>query len=140
MRAEDPVGKETILLVEDGLGLRLIIQSILQELGYQVIAAANANEALDLWVSHRNAVDLLLTDLVMPESMSGQQLAQRLRSERPELKVLYTSGFEIDPDENGEEIVPGVNFLKKPFRRDTLIKAVRRSLDSGVGVLSRSAK
>src|SRR5437660_6892011 len=132
MRAEDPVGKETILLVEDGLGLRLIIQSILQELGYQVIAAANANEALDLWVSHRNAVDLLLTDLVLPESMSGQQLAQRLRSERPELKVLYTSGFEIDPDESSEEIVAGVNFIYKPFRRETLIKAVRRSLDSGV--------
>jgi len=132
MRAEDPVGKETILLVEDGLGLRLIIQSILQELGYQVIAAANANEALDLWVSHRNAVDLLLTDLVLPESMSGQQLAQRLRSERPELKVLYTSGFEIDPDESSEEIVAGVNFIHKPFRRETLIKAVRRSLDSGV--------
>ena len=140
MRAEDPVGKETILLVEDGLGLRLIIQSILQELGYQVIAGANANEALDLWADYRDGVDLLLTDLVMPESISGQQLAQRLRSERPQLKVLYTSGFEIDPDENGEEIVPGVNFLKKPFRRDTLIKAVRRSLDSGVGVLSRSAK
>ena len=134
MRVEDPVGKETILLVEDGLGLRLIIQSILQELGYQVIAAVNANEALDLWASHRNAVDLLLTDLVLPESISGQQLAQRLRSERPELKVLYTSGFEIDPDESDEEIVPGVNFIQKPFRRETLIKAIRRSLGGCVSI------
>jgi len=129
MDVPDDAGKETILLVEDELSLRLIIQKILQQFGYQVILAANADEALELWARQRDQIDLLLTDLVMPESISGQQLAQKLRNERPDLRVVYTSGFDIEPLDATEEFVEGVNFVQKPFRREALVAAVRRSLD-----------
>jgi len=137
----EDAGKETILLVEDELSLRLIIQKVLQQFGYEVIPAANAGEALELWASHNREIDLLLTDLVMPESLSGRQLAQKLRDERPDLKVVYTSGFDLTPlDASTEEFIEGLNFVQKPFRRETLAAAVRRSLDSGAGSQIRSRK
>src|SRR5438309_6281242 len=137
----EDAGKETILLVEDERSLRLIIQKVLQQFGYEVIPAGNASEALELWASHNQEIDLLLTDLVMPESLSGRQLAQKLRDERPDLKVVYTSGFDIEPfDNSSEQFVEGLNFVQKPFRRDTLASAVRRSLDSGAGAQIRSRK
>jgi len=141
MGVPDDTGKETILLVEDELSLRLIIQKILQQFGYQVIPAANAGEALELWASQGRQIDLLLTDLVMPESISGRQLAQKLRNERPDLKVVYTSGYEIEPvDDATEEFVEGVNFVQKPFRSEALAAVVRRSLDSSAGFQGRGAK
>src|SRR5207237_4818045 len=134
----EDAGKETILLVEDERSLRLIIQKVLQQFGYEVIPAGNASEALALWARHNQEIDLLLTDLVMPESLSGRQLAQKLRDERPDLKVVYTSGFDIEPlDASTEEFIEGLNFVQKPFRRDALAAAVRRSLDSGSQIRSR---
>jgi len=120
-----------ILLVEDELGLRTIMQKVLQQCGYSIIPAGNGVEALQLWARYHDDIDLLLTDMVMPEGLSGVQLAQKIRMEKPDLKVIYTSGLTAEGlASHGEHLVEGANFLQKPFRRDTLAGAVRRLLHS----------
>ena len=120
---------ETILLVEDEFRLRVMLENLLQQDGYRIIPAANATEALQLWARHSQEIDLVLTDLIMPEGMNGLDLSQKLRAERPNLKIVYTSGFRLDSfDERADDLVEGLNFVQKPFRRETLAKTVRRSL------------
>ena len=96
--------------------------------GYQVLDARSGPEALRICAEHRNAIDLLVTDVVMPR-MSGVELARRLKSEAPEVKVLFMSGY------SGQEIVQrgilraGVDFLPKPFTPGELAARVRQALD-----------
>ncbi len=122
-------GKETILLAEDDSAVRISTRITLERQGYRVLEAANAAEAIRLWPLHRDEVSLLLTDLVMPGGTSGQQLAQRLREENAELKVIFTSGYSADIA--GRELrSPGDwNFVQKPFLPEDLLKAVRGCLD-----------
>jgi CheY-like chemotaxis protein len=127
--AEVRGGKETILVVEDEPVLRDLAKLILDDCGYEVLSAATGAEALHVWDRHNGKVDLLLTDMVMPQGMSGMELAQRLLSVRPELKVIIASGYsmeELDTDflRNGHAV-----FLQKPYTHVTLPKAVRECLD-----------
>ncbi|HEY4983905.1 MAG TPA: ATP-binding protein [Verrucomicrobiae bacterium] len=122
-------GNETILLVEDELVLRDMAFVILNDCGYRVLEAATGVEAVEVWNRHRNAIDLLLIDMVMPEGISGIELAERLTSQKPGLRVIFTSGYSVD-DMNTDFIRKGRgDFLQKPYTRTTLAKAVRDCLD-----------
>ncbi len=114
---------ETILLVEDEDALRSLAIRILEPAGYTVLAAGLPSEAIELASHHGDGVDLLLTDLVMPE-MSGAKLAAQLGSARPELRVIYTSGYVARPGELPE----GAAFISKPYTRAQLLAAVSAEL------------
>lgn len=123
-------GKERILLVEDEESLRLMVESILTRHGYVVIAASNGVEALRAWRQCGGQIDLLLTDMVMPEGMTGRQLAQELRAQNDALKVIYTSGYSVDLISDAtEEMCEGQNFLQKPYHPQLLAETVRTCLD-----------
>ncbi len=112
---------ETILLVEDNSAVRRSARRILRGSGYKVLEAANGTQALEICRGRKDAIDLLLVDLLMP-GMSGRQVAQKLRSRCPDLRVLYTSGY--DQPSAGEELEPVVLF-RKPFTSGALLQKVR---------------
>jgi len=125
-----PHGSETILVVEDNdRVLRAAIDQI-ESLGYRVIGASDAEAALAT-LERDVGPDLLLTDIVMPGSLNGYQLAAETRRRRPDIKILLTSGFPGEkagqPEPDGEECAP---LLQKPYRKDQLAKAIRRALDT----------
>jgi PAS domain S-box-containing protein len=122
-------GSETILAVEDEPGLRRLTRLLLERQGYRVLDAANGLEALRLWAEHRGKVDLLLTDIVMPEGLSGRELALQLQKERPNLRVIFTSGYSADTAGRELSLQEGRNFLQKPFSRPQLLEIVRDVLD-----------
>jgi PAS domain S-box-containing protein len=122
-------GSETILLVEDEPGVRELARSVLGRYGYTVLCAANGIEALETWERSGARIDLLLTDMVMPEGLSGRELAARLRSEAPGLKILFTSGYSVELEDGGMPLKAGVNFLPKPYPARQLAAQVRRCLD-----------
>jgi len=123
-------GEETILVVEDEPVLRELVVSILELCGYKVFQAPNGVAALAVWEEHKSEIDLLLTDMVMPEGISGRQLAARLQAEDPGLKVIYTSGY--SPGMAGKDIalLEGFNFLAKPYPPNRLAHVVRECLDA----------
>jgi CheY-like chemotaxis protein len=119
----------TILVVEDEEMLREFVSEALGMLGYRTLTAANGREALEVWAKHRNEIDLLLTDVVMPESISGRQLAHTLIMERPDLKVIFTSGYSaelIGPEFEQER---EHTFLAKPYLTDQLARTVAARLN-----------
>jgi PAS domain S-box-containing protein len=122
-------GTETILLVEDDSRVRTSICRLLGRQGYKVVEAADGNEALNVWQSHRDTVSLLLTDLVMPGGVSGQQLARQLKAHLPKLKVLYVSGYSADLAGRELQLRSGEKFVQKPFRPDKLLETLRQCLD-----------
>jgi signal transduction histidine kinase/CheY-like chemotaxis protein/HAMP domain-containing protein len=121
---------ELILVVEDEPVLRDLAQLILQDCGYRVLQAASGVEALEVWQKHHGSIDLLLTDMVMPDGLSGKDLAESLVGDKPELKVIFTSGYNVD--DLGADLVKqiGSQFLQKPYSRFTLARAVRDCLNS----------
>jgi CheY-like chemotaxis protein len=122
-------GEETILVVEDEPVLRDMANLILREAGYKVLEASTGAEALDVWQRHQGEIHLLLTDMVMPEGMSGMELAQRLLATRSDLKIIFASGYSMD-DLDTDFIRDGhAVFLQKPYTHLTLPKAVRDCLD-----------
>jgi len=126
-----PLGRETILLVEDEEGVRELARDVLRGAGYRVFEAADAAEAMRLWSLYTDEIQLLLTDMVMPR-MTGREIAETLAPVRPDLRVVYMSGYTDDPMvREGETAVPGV-FLKKPFSVDGLLQAARTALDGAI--------
>jgi two-component system, cell cycle sensor histidine kinase and response regulator CckA len=123
-------GRETILVVEDEEPVRRFVSDLLKEYGYNVRLASNGVEALDVWKQNSNEIDLLLTDVVMPQQISGLELADRLIKEKNELKVIYTSGYSIELLDHHFGSRPQVNFLPKPYHPLKLAEAVRTCLDS----------
>jgi two-component system, cell cycle sensor histidine kinase and response regulator CckA len=124
-----PRGTETILLVEDEVGVRELVRDLLARCGYTVIEAADVNDAMALFARHQDAIDLLLTDVVMPQ-MNGRQLAARFLAERPALRVLYMSGYTDDQVLMQDVSVSA--FLQKPFTPNVLARKVREVLDGAV--------
>jgi len=122
-------GDETILLVEDDMILRVSVFKILLQLGYRVFDAVNGVEALKIWKQHHDEIRLLLTDLVMPGGINGRQLGERLLNEKPELKVIYASGYSAEVAGADFPLEEGVNFLNKPFHTQKLAQTLRRRLD-----------
>ena len=123
-------GGETILVVEDEPVLRDLAQLILQDCGYRVVQAGSGVEALTIWQSNQGGIDLLLTDMIMPDGLSGKDLAESLLENKPTLKVIFTSGYNVD--DLGTDFVRknASHFLQKPYTRVTLAKAVRECLDA----------
>jgi signal transduction histidine kinase/ActR/RegA family two-component response regulator len=128
-RAAAPTGgTETILLVEDEDGVRELARDILRSSGYTVLEGRNGAEGLLLGERHQGALDLLLTDVVMPR-MSGRELAERMVSLRPELSVLYMSGYTDDAVIRHGVLGSDTAFLQKPFTPAALVQRVRETLD-----------
>ena len=123
-------GNEALLLVEDEPELRALARQILECYGYRVFEAGTGAEALKLWPQHAQEIDLLLTDLVMPEGISGWELAGKLRAERPDLKVICASGYSIDLLNKQFDTSNEFRFLQKPFKPQMLALAVRECLDA----------
>lgn len=126
---ETPGGTETILVVEDEAALRELVRNVLEFHGYTVLTACNGVEALQVWDEQGGKVDLLITDMVMPEGLSGRLLAERLLAKKPSLKVIYSSGYSIDLFSKDFVLREGFNFLAKPYHPAILAKAVRDCLD-----------
>jgi two-component system cell cycle sensor histidine kinase/response regulator CckA len=120
-------GTETILLVEDEAGVRAVLRRILVRQGYTVIEAANGREALDLVASHAGDIDLVVTDVVMPE-MSGRVFAEELEARHPGQRVVFMSGYTDDEILRRGLLTPGRMLLEKPFTAERLLEAVRVAL------------
>ena len=123
-------GRETILVVEDEAPVRMLARLVLERYGYVVLEAEHGPAALAAFRESQGQVSLVLTDMVMPEGISGLDLAALLRAESPEVRVVVTSGYSVDLF--GKELphTAGLSFLQKPYQADQLLEAVRKSLDS----------
>jgi len=121
-------GTETILVVEDDRLVRDYVLAQLHSLGYATLSAANADGALDI-VRSNASFDLLFTDIIMPGSMNGRQLAGTISKERPDLKVLFTSGYTEDAIIHHGRLDSGVLLLPKPYRKSELAHMIRRALE-----------
>ncbi len=126
---EAPQGSETILLVEDEDGVREVARDALEIQGYTLLEARHPEEALQLAVQHPGPIHLLLTDVVMPQ-LNGRQLVDRLAPRRPEMKVLYMSGYTDTAIVHHGVLEPGTAYLQKPFTPDSLAREVRKVLDA----------
>jgi len=123
-------GNETILLVEDNQAVREAAKKILSECGYGVLEAANGSAAIEVARTYSKAIHLLLADVVMP-GMSGRDVARQLIAERPELKVLYMSGYEPAPEGASKVESDSIVLFKKPFSGAALLDKLREILDAG---------
>jgi PAS domain S-box-containing protein len=121
--------RETILVVEDERALLRLAKRVLERLGYTVLAAGSPSEALQLVKEHPGPIDLLLADVLMPE-MNGRELADRLSSTRPGLRLMFMSGHTADVISEQGVVEEGVHFLQKPFTRTDLEAKVRAMLDA----------
>ena len=124
-------GTETILLAEDEESLRLMFRELLEGAGYVVLEEASPEAAVAASDSHAGPIHLLMTDVVMPR-MGGQELARRLLATRPQLRVLYVSGYSFEGIGHHGLIDAGANYLEKPFTSEALLRTVRRILDAPV--------
>jgi CheY-like chemotaxis protein len=119
----------TILLVEDEPAVRRSAARILERAGYVVLEAGGGEEALRLWGTYRERIDLLLSDLVMPAPWSGRVLAARMRSERPDLRMAFMSGYDpMTALQGGGGSTPVEKYLQKPFTAASLLAHVRSQL------------
>jgi CheY-like chemotaxis protein len=127
-RTLENLGTETVLLVEDDAAVRTLVARVLGKGGYNVLTAASPREAAAISEGHPGTLDLLITDLVMPE-MDGAELARELRADRPDMKVLFISGYTKDAMVQRGVLDEGVRLLTKPFGLEALAQAVRQILD-----------
>jgi PAS domain S-box-containing protein len=122
-------GTETVLLVEDEIPVRELMRKLLTGHGYQVHEAASGIAAFNVWNTHRENIQLLVTDMVMPNGVSGRELADRLMSEKPGLKVIYCSGYTDDALGPDCPLRDTEYFLEKPFDPKKFLRQVRERLD-----------
>jgi CheY-like chemotaxis protein len=130
--AATPRGSETVLLAEDEDGIRRVSVRLLTELGYTVIPARNGGEAVELAARHDGTIDILLSDVVMPE-MNGLELWDRLRMDRPSIPALFMSGWASDAVVRHGILDGQVPFLQKPFSSQQLGLKIREILDARNG-------
>ena len=121
-------GSEVVLAVEDDALVQAYVVAQLRSLGYQVLTAASAAEALVIIESDAR-IDVLFTDVIMP-GMNGRQLAEAAKKRRPELKVLFTSGYTENAIVHHGRLDPGVLLLAKPYRKSDLARMMRQAIGS----------
>ena len=127
--AEPGRGTETVLVVEDAASVRMVTRQVLERYGYAVLEAPNGDTALRLAAKHHGPIHLLLTDVVMP-GLSGRQLAEQLAQLRPDMQVLYVSGYGDSAVVHHGILAAGVAYLQKPFTPESLARRVRDALDA----------
>ena len=122
-------GGEALLVVEDEPAVRRVLRNILERSGYELVIAENGKEALEAFAQHAERIALLLTDVVMPDGLTGADVLEQLRAQNPKLKSILSSGYGVDV--LGERFVPqeGVMFLQKPYKAEELLRQIRRLLD-----------
>ncbi|MBA2584924.1 MAG: response regulator, partial [Chthoniobacterales bacterium] len=134
-----PTTSITILVVEDEEMLREFVSDALGALGYRVLSAPNGRAALEIWAEHHEQIDLLLTDVVMPESISGRELAHTLIMDKPDLKVIFTSGYSAELIGTDFEREKQHAFLAKPYLPDRLAQTVAEHLQSQPAMIASRA-
>jgi CheY-like chemotaxis protein len=117
-------------VVEDEPAVREIMTQVLRHHGYNVIEAADGPEAIDMWTDKRSEVDLLVTDIVMPNGVKGNVLAHRLKADKADLKVIFSSGYSSDFATESSPLDERFSFLEKPYKPEVLVRAVRECLDN----------
>jgi len=122
-----PTGSESILLVEDEAALGRLLRDVLTERGYTVLLAANGREALTMADAFAGRIDLLVTDVMMPE-MNGREVARRLRRDNPTARVIYMSGYARTAILDRGLAEPGAAFLQKPCGIDVVLRTVHEVL------------
>lgn len=120
-------GKKTILLAEDGEIVRQMVKEILVREGYQVIPTHDGREALEYFRSHGDKVDLIVTDVVMP-NMDGKELGEECRERDPEVGILYMSGYADSRIEPEEDLTGNTDFIPKPFRPAEFVARIKKLL------------
>jgi len=130
---------ETILVVEDEPDLRDLVIQLLQSRGYKIVAASTGAQALEKWTEHKGQFHLLLTDMVMPDGMTGRKLAERILADSPDLPVIYTSGYSPGSHRNGVDQIDPERFLAKPYRPAELFEIVQRFLRPTPGAVAQAA-
>jgi CheY-like chemotaxis protein len=126
-----PRGSETVLIAEDEAPVRALAERLLRRQGYTVLSAKDGDEALRAAQRHAGPVHLLLSDVVMP-GLTGPELAEKLAAQRPQMRVLYISGYAEDAVLRRGKLGAGIAFLPKPFTRARLLRKVRETLDAPV--------
>ncbi len=132
-RSAEPVargGTETILVVEDEAPVRELVCNLLARHGYQILQAESGAKALEVWRESKDRINLVLTDLIMPDQLNGRELAEKLWAERPQLKVIFTSGYSAEVVGKDFVLRPDLNYLQKPYHPRKLALAVRDCLDA----------
>ncbi len=128
-RVSAPSAGAKVLVVEDEPAVRSLTAAVLEQAGYGVVTAATGRLALDAWRASPHAIAAMVTDVVMPDGMTGPELARILRAEDPDLPVIFVSGYSADTTSAGLPLEDGVNFLQKPFQLSTLTRVVRRAIE-----------
>ena len=128
---EMPGRGRVVLIAEDEEPVRMLVCEILERSGFQVLEAVSGVEALQIWRAHSEKISLLLTDMVMPGGVSGRQLAETILQQKPELPVIYTSGYSTELFGGGMALREGVNYLPKPYRSTALTDIVTNALKAG---------
>ncbi|MFO1501628.1 MAG: response regulator [Verrucomicrobiota bacterium] len=123
------VGSATILFVEDEPALRKVARTVLERSGYRILEAGTGLEALAVWKDHHARIDVLITDMVMPAGLTGRELATRLHQDKPELKVLYTSGYSDELVASNGVAPDEADFLPKPYSPQMLLSALRATIN-----------
>jgi len=126
-------GGHTILVVEDDAAVRALVVEVLQSYNYNVIEAETGDAAIKRWPDCKEDVDLLLTDMVMPGEANGLDVAQRFISSKPNLKVIYTSGYSSELFTSNVRLEDGVNYLPKPYFSGKLTTIIRKALERSAG-------
>jgi CheY-like chemotaxis protein len=128
-----PSADATVLVVEDEPAVRLLTAAVLERAGYEVLTASSGRTALEAWRLHRPSIGVVVTDIVMPEGMTGTELARVLQADDPGLPVVFVSGYLSEAAVTDVELQDGVNFLQKPFQLDALTRIVRQAIDGRRG-------
>ncbi|MBI4748247.1 MAG: PAS domain S-box protein [Acidobacteria bacterium] len=123
-------GTETIMLVEDDQAVRDMMSLVLQEYGYRVLKAVNGVDALSMWENYPEPIQLVVTDIVMPQGINGIELAKMLRERNPSLKVIFTSGYNPNWTQQNLQLPAGSVYLQKPSSFDQILKEIRTCLDN----------
>jgi CheY-like chemotaxis protein len=127
-------GSETILLIEDEEAVRKLVRRTLEKHGYQLLVAASGTEALELAQNYTASIQLVISDVVMPQ-MGGREVAEQLKAVRPGIQILFISGYTENTMMRGGNVSEGETFLQKPFTPLTLARRVREMLDKATGKL-----
>ncbi len=128
--AQNTTATATIMVVDDEAPVRRIVKSVCERAGFRVIEAETGRQAIDIATATAEVIHLVLTDMQMPEGVSGAEVARQIRAHRPGLKVIFTSGYSAGMEVPGVELKEGVNFISKPYSPPALLQLIRKAVNS----------